>query len=110
MGETRPLGPPQAVGSFLAGSYYYGMGSTQVFPRLKEWGDVDNSLCTVEFAGGHNATYMCTRTYVHCPHSATKIIGTKGKISINRHPRKMNVEISDINGYERMLVRTILSY
>lgn len=76
----------------------YGVGSTRVFPRLKEWGDADNALGTVEFAGGHIATFMCSRTNAHGHHSATEIIGTKGKIFINRDPRKLNIEISDING------------
>ena len=68
-------------------------------PELKELNDVDNGVGVVEYHGGKRAYFYYSRTQAHGHDSATEIVGTSGKISINLVPKVDEVVYADKDGW-----------
>ncbi|KAL7269284.1 hypothetical protein RUND412_008060 [Rhizina undulata] len=70
-------------------------GITAVHPELKNYNDCDNAVGVVEFWGGKIAYFYASRMMAHGQEDSTEIIGTKGKLAINKNPQINLVQISD---------------
>jgi myo-inositol 2-dehydrogenase/D-chiro-inositol 1-dehydrogenase len=76
----------------------YAMGTVAVFDELKAIGDIDNGMAVCEFEGGAMAMFYASRTQAHGHDTCTDVIGTGGKLSIGRNPRRDRLEIADAQG------------
>jgi myo-inositol 2-dehydrogenase/D-chiro-inositol 1-dehydrogenase len=76
----------------------YASGINAIHTGLREFGDVDNGLATIEFADGSIASFMASRTMAHGHETLTEVFGTKGRLSVGANPRRNRVEISDQHG------------
>lgn len=76
----------------------YAMGTVAVFDELKAIGDIDNGMAVCEFEGGAMAMFYATRTTTHGHDTCTDIVGTGGKLSVGRNPRRDRLEIADRHG------------
>jgi myo-inositol 2-dehydrogenase/D-chiro-inositol 1-dehydrogenase len=65
---------------------------------LRDVGDVDNAVATIEFAGGEIATIYASRTMAHGHETLTEIVGTAGRLTVGQNPRINRLEISDAHG------------
>ncbi|CAG7935883.1 unnamed protein product [Penicillium olsonii] len=66
--------------------------------KIREFGDVDNSIGVVEFWGGKVAYFYHSRTAAHGYDNCTEVVGTQGKISINLVPRRDRLQLSSSSG------------
>ena len=73
-------------------------GTVAIHTGLKEFGDVDNGLGTVEFADGSIASFMASRTMAHGHETLTEVFGTAGRLTIGANPRINRVDIADQHG------------
>ncbi|KAJ5726127.1 uncharacterized protein N7483_007484 [Penicillium malachiteum] len=89
MGEERKVKSLQAV------------GVTAVHPGLRDSGDRDNALATVEFEGGKIAALYCSRMMAAGQEDTTELICERGSVRINMQPRKNHVEFHDSQGSRR---------
>ncbi|KAF9878588.1 myo-inositol 2-dehydrogenase [Colletotrichum karsti] len=78
-------------------------GVCAVHPELAELGDVDNGVGIVEFWGGKIAQFFVSRVMASGQHDMSEIIGTKGKIVVNRQPSDSLVEMHEAGGIRREL-------
>jgi len=76
----------------------YATGLIAVHEGLREVGDVDNAVATIEFVGGEIACIFASRTMAHGHETLTEIIGTAGRVMVGQNPRLNRVEISDAHG------------
>lgn len=76
----------------------YAIGSIAHHPELDQFKDVDNGIAIVEYWGGKMAYFYCSRTMAHGHDVCTEVIGKKGKLMINVHPRSNNVILADGRG------------
>jgi myo-inositol 2-dehydrogenase / D-chiro-inositol 1-dehydrogenase len=76
----------------------YATGTIAVHQGLRECGDVDNAVATIEFADDRIACIYASRTMAHGHETATEVIGTEGSLTIGRNPRINRVEIADGHG------------
>ncbi|KAF2090417.1 NAD(P)-binding protein [Saccharata proteae CBS 121410] len=76
----------------------WAVGALVHHPELAESNDVDNGIAVVEYWGGKMAYFYCSRTMAHGHDVATEIVGTKGKLMVNVHPRSNNVMLADERG------------
>jgi myo-inositol 2-dehydrogenase/D-chiro-inositol 1-dehydrogenase len=85
------LGAGPAVRVWAAGTIAFHEG-------LRECGDVDNAVATIEFADGQIGSLYASRTLAHGHETLTEIIGTGGRLTIGQNPRMNRVEIADAHG------------
>jgi myo-inositol 2-dehydrogenase/D-chiro-inositol 1-dehydrogenase len=82
----------------------YATGSVSMHRQLDEIQDVDNAVGIVEWhpraPGGTPpiSYHYCSRIMQHGFDNPTEIIGTKGALKINQHPRNNLIDIADSNG------------
>jgi myo-inositol 2-dehydrogenase/D-chiro-inositol 1-dehydrogenase len=76
----------------------FATGTIAVHEGLREVGDVDNAVATIEFADGQIASIYASRTMAHGHETLTEIIGTAGRLTVGQNPRINRVEISDAHG------------
>lgn len=82
----------------------YATGSISMHNQLKEIQDVDNAVGIVEWhprkPGGTPpiSYHYCSRIMQHGFDNPTEIVGTKGALKINQHPRNNLIDIADGNG------------
>jgi myo-inositol 2-dehydrogenase/D-chiro-inositol 1-dehydrogenase len=76
----------------------FATGTIAVHEGLREVGDVDNAVATIEFTGGEIATLYASRTMAHGHETLTEVIGTTGRLVVGQNPRINRVEISDGHG------------
>ena len=76
----------------------FATGTIAVHEGLREVGDVDNAVATIEFEGGEIATIYASRTMAHGHETLTEIVGTSGRLIVGQNPRINRVEISDAHG------------
>jgi myo-inositol 2-dehydrogenase/D-chiro-inositol 1-dehydrogenase len=73
-------------------------GIIAIHEGLRECGDVDNALATIEFADGRIGTLYASRTLAHGHETLTEVVGTAGRLTIGQNPRLDRVEIADAYG------------
>ena len=76
----------------------YASGTNAIHTGLREFGDVDNGLATLEFADGSIAVFMASRTMAHGHETLTEVFGANGRLTVGANPRSNRVEISDQYG------------
>jgi myo-inositol 2-dehydrogenase/D-chiro-inositol 1-dehydrogenase len=76
----------------------YASGTIAIHDGLRECGDIDNGVGTIEFEDGRIAVLYASRTMAHGHDTQTEVIGTAGTLSVGRNPRANRVEIADANG------------
>jgi myo-inositol 2-dehydrogenase/D-chiro-inositol 1-dehydrogenase len=76
----------------------FAVGTIAVHEGLRDVGDVDNAVATIEFEGGEIATIYASRTMAHGHETLTEIVGTAGRLAVGQNPRINRVEISDTHG------------
>ena len=76
----------------------FAAGTIAVHEGLRECGDVDNAVATIEFADGQIASLYASRTLAHGHETLTEIVGTMGRITVGQNPRINRVEIADAHG------------
>ena len=76
----------------------FATGTIAVHEGLREVGDVDNAVATIEFTGGEIATIYASRTMAHGHETLTEVVGTTGRLIVGQNPRINRVEISDGHG------------
>jgi myo-inositol 2-dehydrogenase / D-chiro-inositol 1-dehydrogenase len=76
----------------------FAAGTIAVHEGLRECGDVDNAVATIEFADGQIASIYASRTLAHGHETLTEIVGTTGRLTIGQNPRINRVEIADVHG------------
>ena len=76
----------------------FATGTIAVHEGLREVGDVDNAVATIEFTGGEIATIYASRTMAHGHETLTEIVGTGGRLTVGQKPRINRVELSDAHG------------
>jgi myo-inositol 2-dehydrogenase/D-chiro-inositol 1-dehydrogenase len=76
----------------------YASGTIAIHDGLRECGDIDNGVGTIEFEDGRIAVLYASRTMAHGHDTQTEVIGTAGALSVGRNPRVNRVEIADANG------------
>ncbi|CAN6654103.1 hypothetical protein TRVA0_027S00386 [Trichomonascus vanleenenianus] len=74
------------------------IGTTAVHPELQEWNDSDNALAMIKFHDGRLATFYASRMMAHGQEDVTEIIGTEGKITVNKNAQSNLNVISDVYG------------
>ena len=82
----------------------YATGTISLHKQLAEIQDVDNAVGIVEWhprtPGGTPpiSYHYCSRIMPHGFDNPTEIVGTKGVLKINQHPRDNLIDIADQNG------------
>ena len=82
----------------------YATGSISLHKHLEQIQDVDNAVGIVEWyprkAGGTPpiSYHYCSRIMQHGFDNPTEIVGTRGALKINQHPRSNLIDIADENG------------
>jgi len=76
----------------------YAAGTIAIHQGLREVGDVDNAVATIEFADGQIATLYASRTLAHGHETLTEVVGTAGRLTIGQNPRINRVDIADVHG------------
>ena len=76
----------------------FASGMIAVHEGLREVGDVDNAVATIEFVGGQIACIYASRTMAHGQETLTEVVGTTGRLMVGQNPRLNRVEISDTHG------------
>jgi myo-inositol 2-dehydrogenase/D-chiro-inositol 1-dehydrogenase len=76
----------------------FATGTIAVHEGLRECGDVDNAVATIEFDDGRIACLYASRTMAHGHDTQTEIVGTAGSLTVGRNPRLNRVEIADAHG------------
>ncbi|TLD11742.1 putative oxidoreductase [Venturia nashicola] len=82
----------------------YATGSISLHKQLEAIQDVDNAVGIVEWhpreAGDTPpiSYHYCSRTMPHGFDNPTEIVGTKGVLKINQHPRSNLIDVADRNG------------
>jgi len=76
----------------------FATGTIAVHEGLRDVGDVDNAVATIEFKDGQIATIYASRTMPHGHETLTEIVGTTGRLIVGQNPRINRVEISDAHG------------
>lgn len=82
----------------------YATGNIALHRQLEAIQDVDNAIGIVEWhprkAGGTPpiSYHYCSRIMHHGFDNPTEIIGTKGVLKVNQHPRNNLIDIADQNG------------
>ncbi len=76
----------------------FAAGTIAVHEGLREVGDVDNAVATIEFEGGEIASIYASRTMAHGHETLTEIVGTAGRLTVGQNPRVNRLEISDAYG------------
>lgn len=88
----------------------YAVGNVTLHKDLLEIHDCDNAVGIVEWhkTGGKDNTvisyYYCSRIMQHGFDNPTEIIGTKGVLKINQHPRSNLVDIADKSGIRNVVM------
>lgn len=85
------LGAPKPLRAWASGTIALHQG-------LKEYGDVDNGVATVEFAGGELATFFASRTLAYGQDTHTEVFGTKGSLAVGLGARLNRVDLFDERG------------
>ncbi|CAH0019643.1 unnamed protein product [Clonostachys rhizophaga] len=75
------------------------IGVAAVHQEIEAHGDADNGVGICEFRDGKIAFFYNSRTTAHGYDNATKIFGTRGKLSINLIPRHNALELCDKDGF-----------
>jgi inositol 2-dehydrogenase len=60
----------------------YSIGGVLAYPEMKEIGDVDNAIVTLQFAGGQVGVIDLSRSGIYGYDIRTEILGTKGTLKI----------------------------
>jgi myo-inositol 2-dehydrogenase/D-chiro-inositol 1-dehydrogenase len=76
----------------------FAAGTIAIHEGLREVGDVDNAVATIEFADGRIACIHASRTMAHGHETLTEIVGTEGRITVGQNPRLNRVDIADAHG------------
>ena len=76
----------------------FATGTIAVHEGLRECGDVDNAVATIEFTDGQIASIYASRTLAHGHETLTEIVGTAGRLTVGQNPRINRVEIADAHG------------
>jgi myo-inositol 2-dehydrogenase / D-chiro-inositol 1-dehydrogenase len=76
----------------------YASGTIAIHEGLRDCGDIDNGVGTIEFDDGRLAVLYASRTMAHGHDTQTEVIGTAGALSVGRNPRANRVEIADEHG------------
>ena len=76
----------------------FATGTIAVHEGLRDCGDVDNAVATIEFVDGQIACIYASRTMAHGHDTMTEIVGTAGRITVGQNPRLNRVEIADDHG------------
>jgi myo-inositol 2-dehydrogenase / D-chiro-inositol 1-dehydrogenase len=76
----------------------FAIGTIAVHEGLRDVGDVDNAVATIEFADGQIATLYASRTLAHGHETLIEVIGTAGRLTIGQNPRLNRVDIADAHG------------
>lgn len=74
------------------------VGNCSVYPDLAKYDDCDNAMAIIKFHDGRIANFYASRMMSHGQDDYTEIIGTEGKITVNKNPRKNLTTICDSNG------------
>jgi predicted dehydrogenase len=64
----------------------FATGTIAVHEGLRDVGDVDNAVATIEFEGGEIATIYASRTMAHGHETLTEIVGTAGRLTVRQNP------------------------
>ncbi|KAM0708886.1 hypothetical protein Q7P35_002922 [Cladosporium inversicolor] len=92
------------LGEDISPKSCYATGSVSLHKQLGAIQDVDNAVGIVEWhapkPGGTPpiSYHYCSRIMQHGFDNPTEIVGTKGVLKINQHPRKNLIDIADGNG------------
>ena len=62
----------------------FATGTIAVHEGLREFGDVDNAVATIELTGGEIATIYASRTMAHGHETLKEVVGTTGVSSSDR--------------------------
>ncbi|KAF6841053.1 myo-inositol 2-dehydrogenase [Colletotrichum musicola] len=81
----------------------HAVGITAVEPDLRQHGDRDNAVGTVEFRDGRIAHLYASRMMAAGQEDVTEVIGTEGKLSVNILPAKNHVKIYQPGGIRQEL-------
>ena len=76
----------------------YAAGTIALHEGLRECGDVDNAVATIEFADGQIGCLYASRTFAHGHETLTEVIGTAGRLTIGASARLNRVDIADAHG------------
>lgn len=82
----------------------YATGSISLHKQLEAIRDVDNAVGIVEWCPREAGDtppisyHYCSRTMPHGFDNPTEIVGTKGVLKINQHPRSNLIDVADRNG------------
>ena len=76
----------------------FATGTIAVHEGLRECGDVDNAIATIEFADGQIGCLYASRTLAHGHETLTEVVGTAGRLTVGQNPRLNRVEIADAHG------------
>jgi myo-inositol 2-dehydrogenase/D-chiro-inositol 1-dehydrogenase len=74
------------------------IGTAAIYPELNTWNDADNALALIKFHDGRLANFYASRMMTHGQEDTTEIIGTEGKITVNKNPQVNLSTISDRHG------------
>jgi myo-inositol 2-dehydrogenase/D-chiro-inositol 1-dehydrogenase len=85
------LGAPRPVRAWASGTIALHEG-------LREYGDVDNGVATVEYAGGELAAFFASRTLPHGLDTHTEVFGTAGGLAVGLGARANRVDLYDERG------------
>jgi myo-inositol 2-dehydrogenase/D-chiro-inositol 1-dehydrogenase len=85
------LGAPAPVRAWASGTIALHAG-------LRQYGDVDNAVATVEFAGGELASFFASRTLAHGQDTHTEVFGTAGSLAVGLGARLNRVDLFDARG------------
>ncbi|WP_250465217.1 Gfo/Idh/MocA family oxidoreductase [Caballeronia sp. GAFFF2] len=84
----------------------FASGTIAIHEGLRECGDIDNGVGTIEFDDGRLAVLFASRTMAHGHDTQTEVIGTAGALAIGRNPRANRVEIADAHGMRNVCTPT----
>uniref|UniRef100_A0A060T6B0 ARAD1B17776p n=1 Tax=Blastobotrys adeninivorans TaxID=409370 RepID=A0A060T6B0_BLAAD len=74
------------------------IGSAALHPELQKYNDSDNMLAIIKFHDGRMANLYACRMMMHGQEDTTEIIGTNGKLNVNKQANANLVTLSDAHG------------
>ncbi|KAK8179498.1 NAD-binding Rossmann fold oxidoreductase family protein [Phyllosticta citribraziliensis] len=76
----------------------FAVGTITHYEGLAKSNDIDNGIAVVEYWDGKMAYFYASRTQTHGHDVATEVIGDKGKLFVNVHPRADFTQVATPDG------------
>ncbi|KAN0061760.1 hypothetical protein ACQY0O_005752 [Thecaphora frezii] len=92
------LSPTTDKQGLLRPNRVWATGTTAVYHKMRDNGDVDNALGTIEWSNGAITQLYGSRTQVHAHDCATEIQGPDGKLLINTVPSSSRLQVASSSG------------